>query len=342
MPPAKRQELVPRLLGVAARAPDDTRHPLLSKARAPGQVHIDALAAGPGRDHYGRVEVREVVARTALSDFTQGGRTTGEAWSLNPYAGCQHQCSYCYVPDTIHAERWRWGTYVIAKTNLPTLLVRELRRKPRLTTYISTGTDPYQPVEEERGITRACLEVLARRDWPVDILTRGPLVTRDIDILSRFSQLRVGLSIPTLDDGLRRLLEPAAPPIPARLAALRQLADAGLTVYANYCPAYPFTEGITPADLAEAFAEAGAQWVNTSHWRYLDSVLAPVASRLRGTPYEDLVPFIADGTRQRRRHRTLKVAFERAGLPLHTGFFNPPMGAARPAAAGETLPQTPK
>ncbi len=329
-------------MGVPRGQLDDTRHPLLSRARPPAQVHIDALAAGAGRDHYGRVQVQEVEARSALTDFTQGGRTTGEAWSLNPYAGCQHQCSYCYVPDTIHAERWRWGTYVIAKTNLPTVLAREMRRKPRLTTYISTGTDPYQPVEEERRITRACLQVLARRDWPVDILTRGPLVTRDIDLLSRFSQIRVGLSIPTLDDDLRRLLEPAAPPIPARLAALRRLADAGLTVYANYCPAYPFTKDITPGDLAQTFREAGAQWANTSHWRYLESILAPVSSRLRETAYEDLVPFIADEARQRRRHRTLKVAFERAGVPLHTGFFNAPHAPDSAGPAQQAESQSPQ
>ncbi len=303
---------------------DDTIHPLLSKARPPAQLHIDALEAGAGRTEYGATQVQEVEAQTALTDFTQGGHTTGEAWSLNPYAGCQHQCTYCYVPDTMHAERWRWGSYVVAKTNLPTVLARELRRKARLWVYLSTATDPYQPVEQERRITRTCLEVLARRDWPVDILTRGPLVTRDIDILRRFSEACIGLSVPTLDDDLRRLIEPAAPPIAARLAALRRLADAGLTVYANYCPAYPFTGATTPGDLVQAFQDAGAQWVNTSPWRYLPSILPALQARLAGTPYNDLLPFIADPLRQQRRHRTLKVAFERAGLPLHTGFFNPP------------------
>lgn len=302
---------------------DDRHHPALRRGRRPAQLAIDALADGPGRARYGNTEVQETEARSALTDFSMGGHQRGVAWSVNPYTGCQHQCSYCYVPDTIHAQRERWGHYVIAKRNLPTVLMRETRRRPARPTYLSTATDPYQPVEQEHGITRRCLQVLARRRWPVDILTRSPLVLRDLDVLHDIPSLRVGLSVPTLDDALRRVLEPSAPPVEARLDTLRRLADAGLRVHANHAPAFPFTGDATPAETAEAFQDAGVEWINTSPWRYLQSILPVLRARLAAAGREDLLPMIADDQRQRRLHNTLRHACERIGLPLRTGFYNP-------------------
>lgn len=308
---------------------DDTLHPTLTKGRPLDQLRIDALDAGPGRPEYGVTKVQEMEARTALNDFTMNGRRFYDrpAYAVNPYVGCQHQCAYCYVPDTIRAQRERWGAYAIVKRNLPTLLSHELRKKPKGTTYLCTGTDPYQPLEREHRITRACLEQLARVDWPVDVLTRGPLITRDIDVFQDFSHIRVGMSVPTLDDRMRQVIEPAAPPIEARLKALRRLADAGLRVYANYSPAYPFTGDVTPQSLVEAFQDAGVQWVNTSPFRRRRTILPVIQNRLRGTEHEDLLPMIRDDERQYRMFKTLGVAFERAKLPLGTGFFNPPFEA---------------
>lgn len=313
---------------------DDARHPLLRKARPLGQLELDRLDEGAGRDRYGATVVQEVDARTALTDFSMGGRRDPGtvAWSVNPYTGCQHRCSYCFVPDTMKTQRERWGRYVLVKRTLPTRLAHELRRRPRGTTYLSTATDPYQPVEEEHRITRRCLQELARVDWPVDVLTRSPLVLRDLDILQRFTHLRVGLSVPTLDDRVRRVVEPHAPPIGARLRTLRRLTDAGLQVYANHSPAYPFTGRVTPATLAAAFRHAGVQWVNASPWRRRRSTLPVVAARLRGTPYEHLLPMIEDDRRQARMQKTLDVAFRRAGVPLRTGFFNPPWDRISSAA----------
>lgn len=322
---------------------DDALHPSLRRARPLGQLELDRLDDGPGRAAYGATHVQEVEPRTALTDFHMGGHRDPDtvAWSLNPYTGCQHRCSYCFVPDTMKAQRERWGRYVIVKRTLPTRLAHELRRKPPGTTYLSTATDPYQPVEEEHRITRRCLEELARVDWPVDILTRSPLVLRDLDVLQRLSRLRVGLSVPTLDDRVRRAVEPHAPPIKARLRALHALADAGLTTYANYSPAYPFTGDATPARLAEAFRDAGVQWANASPWRRRRSILPVVAARLRGTPYEDLLPMIEDDRRQRRMRQTLQVAFDRVGVPLRTGFFNPPQPPAERPPSGPPPTRTP-
>lgn len=305
---------------------DDTRHPMLRRAQALAQSTLER----PGqarRRRYGSVEVQEVVARSALTDFHMG-RPDGEpSWSLNPYAGCQHACTYCYVPDTLHAERRRWGTYVLSKAGLPRLLAQEVRRKAPATVYVSTATDAYQPIEQERRATRACLEVLARVDWPVDVLTRSPLVLRDIDILQRFSQVRVGVSIPTMDDALRRLVEPAAPPIDARVETLHALHDAGIETYGNYCPAYPPTAGYTPGDIARTFAQAGVRWVNSTGMRYLQDVLPLLRRRLPG--HAEWVERATEPRRQQALHAALVRAFEREGIHVHASFFKPPFAARR-------------
>lgn len=312
---------------------NDALHSQLSRGQSPAQLQIDDLARGPGRSAYGRRRVLEVSSRSALNDFSMGGHAKGVAWSLNPYVGCLHSCVYCYVPDTLRVERKRWGTYVVAKHNLPILLQRELRERPPRTTYVSTATDPYQSVEAEWRITRRCLALLARKDWPVEVLTRSPLVLRDVDVLRRFSRIRVGLSVPTLDDEVRRLLEPAAPPIPARLRTLRRLADRGLPVFANYAPAYPPTNGLTLRDVARAFRDAGVQWVNTSYWKRPSSFLGDLWNRFHRTEWEDLTQFIGSPPRQIELRTELARALGDVGIPLHTGFFNPPFEAGPPLPA---------
>lgn len=315
---------------------NDADHPMLSRATGPAQCTLDAEAAaglrGPGRSAYGRVEVRESTGAGGLTDFTFGGGSTGIAWSVNPYAGCAHACSYCYVPDTIKAERRNWGGYVLVKRDLPTRLARAMDKSPKLTVYLSTATDPYQPAEAEHRVTRKCLEVLARKDWPVEILTRSPLVLRDLDLLRQLSQVRVGLSVPTLDDEVRKVLEPSAPPIEARLQALRTVADQGIATFANYTPAAPPTTH-TAHQVARAFLDAGAQWVNSKGLQRVETVMAPIWERLRNGPWEDLTRFYASAKRQAAWQQELGAAFRKVGLPLSTPFFNPPFEFLMPTPA---------
>jgi DNA repair photolyase len=302
---------------------NDAVHPTLSRARPLQQATLDRIGCAPGRPEYGACKVLESSGAGGLTDFTMGGSVTGECWSVNPYSGCAHACSYCYVPDTVHAERRRWGTYVIVKRDLPTRIARELPRRRRMTVFFSTATDPYQPAEAEHEVTRRCLEVLVRKDWPVEILTRSPLVVRDIDLFRQFSQVRVGLSIPTVDDEVRRVLEPKAPPIQARLDAIRELSAAGIPTFANYTPACPATshdaEGI-----ARVLLDAGVHWANTSPWRRRSTTLGPVWERLRGTEWEWLTKHFASKDSQRSWQGELRRAFRTLGLPLGTSFFNSP------------------
>lgn len=333
-------------------ARDDRRHPTLRRARPLGQLRIDALEKGPGRAAYGSRQVQEVEARTALTDAAMGF----PCWSLNPYVGCLHDCGYCYVPDTMRTDRTRWGSFVAVKRNLPALLRRELATKEPRKVYLSTATDCYQPVEREHKVTRACLELLARADWPVRVLTRSPLVLRDVDLLRRFSDLQVGLSVPTLDDRARAILEPGAPTIPARLDTLRRLADAGLRTFANYAPAYPLTAGITPTQVAETLRDTGIASAYTAPWGYLEGVLPVLDARMgpaavAGSGLEEFAARIHDPVLQERLQAALKVAFARAGVPLTTADFRhqrapawrtpPAPTPAPPGAPGGPAPGAP-
>lgn len=302
----------------SARA-DDAKHSLLSKARPISQTSLEAFLASQHderdrprlpRSEFGTYTVQEVDVRSALTDLDM----PGEAWSLNPYTGCSHDCAYCYVPDVAHLERDRWGGYVVVKRNLPRRLSRELKRKPAKPVFLSSATDPYQPAEAEHRITRRSLELIAREGWPVSILTRSPLVERDLDLITELDQVRIGMSIPTVDDEARRMIEPAAPPIEGRLATIQALDDAGLEPYINLAPAYPLTSGTRAEELAKRFADAGAHAVYAGRWRYLDTVLPVLEDRVDGTVYEDIAHAVDDDAYYERMFAALNGAFRRAGV----------------------------
>lgn len=166
---------------------------------------------------------------------------------INPFVGCQHACSYCYArymkKFTGHKEPW--GTFVDVKVNAAELLEKEICKKKPATVWISGVCDPYQPLEEKYRLTRQCLEILIRENWPVVIQTRSPLVLRDIELLKRATSLEVGFSIPTADDAIRELFEPAAPPLSERLKALTELHDSGIRTYAMIAPLLPGADKLT-------------------------------------------------------------------------------------------------
>lgn len=172
----------------------------------------------------------------------------GVDYCINPYVGCSHGCRYCYATFmkrfTGHTEPW--GSFVDVKTNAPEVLHRQMKKASRGHVLISSVTDPYQPVEEKYKLTRGCLEVLLPHQFSVDILTKSPLVLRDLDLLKQFKELEVGITITTDDDEIRKIFEPHAPPIEARIQALKTLAKAGLKTYAFIGPLLPMDpEGLS-------------------------------------------------------------------------------------------------
>lgn len=231
--------------------------------------------------------VREVTAKTALQKCAH----PMIPWSLNPYRGCAHACRFCYVPSLLHVDRADWGGFVWVKRNAPAILAREVRELPRALVAVSTATDPYQPVEARCLVTRHCLEVLARAQWPVSVLSRSPLMRRDVDVFHRFRDIEVGMSVPTLDDEARRWLEPGAPAIPARLRCLRALAEEGFRTFVSVAPLYPLTSGVTPARFAEALSGAGVREAFVGGYRHYGDSWDHMLPRIRASGIAGLERF---------------------------------------------------
>ncbi|WP_010276194.1 SPL family radical SAM protein [Paenibacillus senegalensis] len=177
------------------------------------------------------------------------GFLNGYTHTLNPYAGCSFACSYCYVRRMPVAlfRKDSWGTWVDVKTGAKEQLVKELRRaktKGPVTLFMSSSTDPYQPVEYKEQVTRGLLEAMV--EVPPDFVlvqTRSPLVTRDTDLFLRLGErVRVSMTVETDLDHIRRLFTPSAPPIQARLKALSELKTAGVRTQAAIAPVLPSSE----------------------------------------------------------------------------------------------------
>jgi DNA repair photolyase len=181
---------------------------------------------------------REIQARSVLSK----SGIAGVSYCVNPYVGCAHACSYCYASfmKRFTGHREPWGEFVDVKVNAPAVLERQIRKVQRPgRVFLSTVTDPYQPVEEVYGITRSCLRVLSSSALPVDILTKSPLVLRDIDLIRELRDPEIGITITTDNDRVRQLFEPEAPSIERRLEALRSLKAEGFSTYVFIGPVLP-------------------------------------------------------------------------------------------------------
>ncbi|HET8528323.1 MAG TPA: radical SAM protein [Gaiellaceae bacterium] len=218
-----------------------------------------------------RVEYREEPCRSALNRV-QG---MGFSWSLNPYMGCVHRCTFCYVRAfERRADRPsddRYGRSIRVKVNVADVLRRELARPSweREQVAIGAATDPYQPAEGRYRLTRACIRVLGEAASPFSIITRGPMIVRDLDVLAeaaRRAEVGVTFSIPTLDEEIWRRTEPGTAPPRQRLRALRELVGAGIRVGVGMAPILP---GLSDrpgllAEVVRAAREAGACgiWAN--------------------------------------------------------------------------------
>lgn len=197
------------------------------------------------------MHITQIQTRTALVK----SKIEGVDYVINPYLGCAHGCKYCYAKFMAkwsrHHAGHRWGTFVEVKINLPQVLRSELRSKrKRSAATLSSVCDPYQPIEACFEITRKSIMLLKEFGWNIDILTRSPLVIRDIDLLRSYSQVTVGISIPTDDDRVRKVLEPNSPPIESRFKTLMALANAGVRTWVFIAPMLP----MDPLKLYEVIA----------------------------------------------------------------------------------------
>jgi DNA repair photolyase len=191
-----------------------------------------------------RAEYREEPCKVALN------RVKGMAfkWSLNPYMGCVHQCTFCYVRAfELRADRPyddRYGQSIRVKTNIVEVLRAQLARATwqHESVAIGAATDPYQPAEGRYRLTRGCIEALGSAATPFSIITRGPLIVRDADVLAeaaRRAKISVTFSVPTLDDEVWRKTEPGTAHPRQRLRALKTLVDAGVRASVGMAPLLP-------------------------------------------------------------------------------------------------------
>jgi len=188
------------------------------------------------------IKVKSILIKSGLPDAD---------WVVNPYVGCVFGCKYCYAA---FIGRWKhsseeWGSFVDIKINAPEILQKELtnlekknKSKNFGSIFFSSVTDPYQCAEEKHQITRQCLAVLADFSYEgeISILTKSPLVCRDVDILKRIRNANIGLTIASPDDAVSRFLEGAAPPVSLRMDALKELHFAGIPTYAFVGPLLPY------------------------------------------------------------------------------------------------------
>jgi DNA repair photolyase len=223
-----------------------------------------------------RAEYREEPCRNAMNRV----RGMPFAWSLNPYMGCAHRCTFCYVRAfEARADRpWdeRYGASIRVKTNVADVLRRELARPSwqREVVAVGAATDPYQPAEGRYRLTRACIEAFAEALSPFSIITRGPLIVRDVDVLveaARRARVSVTFSVPTLDHEIWRRTEPGTAPPRQRLRALSRLVEAGIDAGVGMAPILP---GLSdrPELLADVVREARAAgatgiWANLLYLR---------------------------------------------------------------------------
>ncbi len=176
-----------------------------------------------------------IIKARAKKAFTKT-KIPGATWVINQYVGCQHACMYCYAK---FMSKWydygKWGTWVVVKENLPEL-VKDERVEGRI--YMSSVSDAYQPVEKELKLTRRILENMDK-SAELSILTKSNLVLRDVNILKKFENIEVGLTVNGFDRRIREEFEPHAPEHKKRIDALKALHDFGIKNYAFISPIIP-------------------------------------------------------------------------------------------------------
>ena len=205
----------------------------------------------------------------------------GKGYGLNAYQGCEHGCVYCFARTT-HTY---WGysagldfeTKILYKQTAPELLRESLLKKnyAPLPVMMSGNTDSYQPAEKKFGITRRCLEVLSELEHPVGLITKNSLILRDLDLLASLARrnlVHVCLSITTLDEDVRRILEPRTATIDQRFRAVRALSDAGVPAMVNIAPVIPGLTDHEVLGIAKRAADAGARRIGYSIVRLNDQV----------------------------------------------------------------------
>jgi DNA repair photolyase len=222
------------------------------------------------------MNIRYIKCKTALSN----SKLPALNYSLNPYVGCQHNCAYCYAPNILKICREEWGNNIGVKYNIPKILSNELKKKKNGTIGISTVTDPYQPIEKKYKLTRFCLEQIKKYDFPIHIQTKSSIVNRDIDLISKISNVELMVSIATLNDNERKILEPFSSSIKERINILKNFSDIGIKTSVFFGPIYPTIKETELIKIINKFIVFNVKEIMLDHmhlkngiWRNIELIL---------------------------------------------------------------------
>ncbi len=247
------------------------------------------------------MKISEIKAKSILS------KSQVYDYALNPYVGCQHNCVYCYAKFmkrfTGHKEKW--GEFVDVKINAPELLSHEVKRKRTGRVWISGVCDPYQPLEERYMITKRCLDILVKNDWPLTVQTKSALVMRDIETLKRANDSEVGFTITTADERIREIFEPGASPSSKRIEALATLHAKGIRTFAMVAPILPGAEGL----VSVLKGKVNYVILDRLNYHYADSVY-----KRYGLSVASENSFFSE------KGEALRKAFEKEGVPCQVVF----------------------
>jgi len=196
----------------------------------------------------GHTEVDASITRSILTRTT--GFMSDFDYSLNPYSGCSYGCSYCYAAFFVRDDQKRenWGNWVIVKENALAMLRKMKTDLHGKTVYMSSVTDPYQPIERRIKLVRSLLEELLERGVRLVVQTRSPLVVRDIDILKKFEHVRVNMTVGTDSRKVHKVFEPHCPSPQVRLRAIRQVHESGIRSCITLTPLLPVSNPVKFVD----------------------------------------------------------------------------------------------
>jgi DNA repair photolyase len=224
------------------------------------------------------VIVREVTSKSIVNKCG----LSGIDYSINPYVGCQHGCSYCYARFLVNIQRRneQWGEFVDVKINAPQLVAKQLPKLQPGIIWISSVTDPYQPLESKYRVTLQLLQKLLPYRFPISILTKSKLIVRDIDVFRQFDDIEIGMTLISLDDTVRQRFEPFTSSIDERLDALKLLHESQVRTYAFIGPFLPHLSEATIEALIIRLEEAGVNRVlidrlnvRSSSWSSIKRIL---------------------------------------------------------------------
>lgn len=207
------------------------------------------------------ISCSKALTRSGLSDVD---------YALNPYYGCAHGCLYCYAPDVLRCNRGiDWGNWVEARVNISRRLKKEIGEIGNAVIGLSTVTDPYQPAEKQLGLTRACLEVISESDTALMVMTKSPLILRDMDILGQIKNVEVCVSLTALDERISSLFEGKLPGPKVRLSILEKFSHAGFRTDAMVSPLLISDERTNDQveRLVEAIANTGCKSITFDRLR---------------------------------------------------------------------------